>query len=181
MTGVQTCALPISVFGSIIGYSAYSYALRHLPSAVVSLYAYANPVFAVVLGALILGEPLGARVAVSAALVLCGSAVVQARQLSVLAASVGRGLRRALVPALLLAMASGSASAQQAAPASQPSLARATFRFFAGGAAGLALHESGHLVTALATGTTPGIEGVRGGGIPFSRLPTAPSRHPRSS
>ena len=39
------------VVGSIVGYSAYAFALKHLPVATVSLYAYANPVIAVVLGA----------------------------------------------------------------------------------------------------------------------------------
>ena len=49
------------VFGSIVGFSAYAYALKHLPVATVSLYAYANPVIAVVLGALMLAEPLDSR------------------------------------------------------------------------------------------------------------------------
>ena len=39
------------VVGSIVGFSAYAYALKHLPVATVSLYAYVNPVIAVVLTA----------------------------------------------------------------------------------------------------------------------------------
>lgn len=160
--------LYLTVFGSIVGYSAYSYALRHLPSALVSLYAYANPVFAVVLGALILGEPLGARVAIAALLVLCGSAVVQARHVTAATASLGKVFRRIVVPALVSLAAVGSAAAQQpASPPAHPSIARATVRFLAGGALGLGLHESGHLVTSVAMGTTPGVSGVRGAGIPF--------------
>src|SRR4029077_13390483 len=65
--------------GSIVGYSAYTYALKYLPTATVSLYAYANPVIAVVLGALMLGEPFGARVIGASAMVLTGSALVQWR------------------------------------------------------------------------------------------------------
>jgi drug/metabolite transporter (DMT)-like permease len=63
--------------GSIVGYSAYIYALRHLPTATVSLYAYANPVIAMVLGALIANEPFGPRVIVASLMVLTGSALVQ--------------------------------------------------------------------------------------------------------
>src|SRR5262249_24883468 len=42
------------VAGSLGGFSAYAYALKHLPVATVSLYAYVNPVIAVILGTLIL-------------------------------------------------------------------------------------------------------------------------------
>jgi drug/metabolite transporter (DMT)-like permease len=65
------------VFGSLIGYTAYVYALKHLPVSTVSLYAYINPVIAVVLGTLLLGEPFGWRVVVAAAVVLGGVAVVR--------------------------------------------------------------------------------------------------------
>jgi drug/metabolite transporter (DMT)-like permease len=43
----------------------------------VALYAYVNPVIAVTLGAIVLGEPFGARVVMGAALVLIGIAVVR--------------------------------------------------------------------------------------------------------
>jgi len=62
--------------GSIAAYSAYLYALKHLPVATVSLYAYVNPVIAVVLGALVLGEPLDPRIAVAGATVLVGMMLV---------------------------------------------------------------------------------------------------------
>jgi len=67
----------LTIFGSIVGYSAYTYALKYLPTATVSLYAYANPVIAVVLGAALLGEPFGVRVVGSTVMVLAGSALVQ--------------------------------------------------------------------------------------------------------
>jgi drug/metabolite transporter (DMT)-like permease len=63
--------------GSIGGFVAYIYALRHLPVSTVSLYAYINPVIAVVLGALILGEPFGVRIVLASALVLAGLAMVR--------------------------------------------------------------------------------------------------------
>ena len=65
------------VAGSIGGFLAYAYALRHLPISTVSLYAYFNPVIAVVLGSIILDEPLGARIAAAAGLVLLGVAIVR--------------------------------------------------------------------------------------------------------
>ena len=67
----------LTLVGSIVGYSAYTYALKHLPTATVSLYAYVNPIIAIVLGALLLGEPFGPRVVFASLLVLGGSALVQ--------------------------------------------------------------------------------------------------------
>jgi len=58
------------VFGSILGYSAYTYALRHASPTIVGTYAYVNPVIAVVLGWLILREPVSPRTLVAMALIL---------------------------------------------------------------------------------------------------------------
>jgi len=69
----------LTLVGSIVGYSAYIYALKYLPTATVSLYAYANPIIAMVLGAMLLGEPFGPRVMVASGMVLTGSALVQWR------------------------------------------------------------------------------------------------------
>lgn len=63
--------------GAIAGFSAYAYALKHLPVATVSLYAYVNPIIAVVLGTLILHEPFNARMALAAAIVLTGVMLVR--------------------------------------------------------------------------------------------------------
>jgi len=65
------------VVGAIGGFSAYAYALKHLPVATVSLYAYVNPIIAVLLGTLVLGEPLSPRIALAGAIVLVGSALVR--------------------------------------------------------------------------------------------------------
>ena len=65
------------LFGSIAGFSAYAYALKHLPVTIVSLYAYVNPVIAVLLGTLLLGEPLSPRLALAGAIVLAGMALVR--------------------------------------------------------------------------------------------------------
>ena len=63
--------------GSIVGYSGYVYALKYLPIATVTLYAYVNPIIAVSLGSLLLDEPFGMRTVAAAALVLTGIAIVR--------------------------------------------------------------------------------------------------------
>jgi drug/metabolite transporter (DMT)-like permease len=62
--------------GSLIGFVAYTYALRHLPMSVVSLYPYVNPVVAVILGTWLLREPLGWRTVAAIVVILAGSAIV---------------------------------------------------------------------------------------------------------
>lgn len=44
--------------GSVLAYTAYMYALKHLPVGVVMIYAYINPLVAVLLGWQLAGEPL---------------------------------------------------------------------------------------------------------------------------
>jgi drug/metabolite transporter (DMT)-like permease len=65
--------------GSIVAYSAYIYTLKHLPVSTISLYSYINPVIAMVLGSLVLAEPLGLRTALASAIVLAGVALVRGR------------------------------------------------------------------------------------------------------
>jgi drug/metabolite transporter (DMT)-like permease len=68
------------VAGAMIGYTAFAYAVRTLPTATVATYGYVNPVVAVILGALILHEPVtgrllagGMAVIASVVLILIGS------------------------------------------------------------------------------------------------------------
>ena len=56
--------------GSLLAFTAYGYALSRLPLATVSTYAYVNPVVAVVLGAVLLGEHLTVNEVVGTALVV---------------------------------------------------------------------------------------------------------------
>jgi drug/metabolite transporter (DMT)-like permease len=56
--------------GSILAFTAYGYALSHLPVATVSTYAYVNPVVAVLAGIVFLGEQFTVREGAGAALVL---------------------------------------------------------------------------------------------------------------
>ncbi|MBI4874354.1 MAG: EamA family transporter [Acidobacteria bacterium] len=69
--------LYLVLFGSIVGYSAYIYAMDRLPVAVVSIYTYINPVVAVFLGWLFYREPFGAREAAAMAIIFAGVAVVK--------------------------------------------------------------------------------------------------------
>jgi drug/metabolite transporter (DMT)-like permease len=71
--------LYLSIAGSLVAYSAYIYAIQHLPLQLVSLYAYINPMIAVALGTLLLNEPLSARILIAAALVLTGTWIVGKR------------------------------------------------------------------------------------------------------
>jgi drug/metabolite transporter (DMT)-like permease len=63
--------------GSIAAYSAYLYALKHLPVSTVSLYAYVNPIIAVSLGTALLDEPFSPRIAVAGCVVLVGMLLVR--------------------------------------------------------------------------------------------------------
>ena len=67
----------LTVFGSILAYSAYVYALAHMRTTHSSLYAYVNPVVAVILGWLILNEPLTIVSIVAMCVILSGVALVQ--------------------------------------------------------------------------------------------------------
>lgn len=64
-------------FGSLVGYSSYSYAMDRLPVAIVSIYPYVNAVVAVFLGWLFYREPFGAREAVSMAIIFASVAAVK--------------------------------------------------------------------------------------------------------
>ena len=65
------------IFGSLVGYSAYTYIVQKLPLSLVAMHSYINPLIAVILGWFILSEPLNGRVALSAAIILSGVALVK--------------------------------------------------------------------------------------------------------
>jgi len=62
--------LYLAVFGSILGFTAYTYLLRHVQPARVATYAYVNPVIAVILGWIFAHEAVSARMLVAAAIIL---------------------------------------------------------------------------------------------------------------
>lgn len=71
--------LYLSIAGSLVAYSAYIYAIQHLPLQLVSLYAYINPMIAVGLGTLLLSEPFSTRILIAAVLVFGGTWIVGRR------------------------------------------------------------------------------------------------------
>jgi drug/metabolite transporter (DMT)-like permease len=64
------------VFGSLVAFTAYSWLLQHWPISRVATYAYVNPVVAVILGAVILGERITPPVLVGGAIIVLGVALV---------------------------------------------------------------------------------------------------------
>lgn len=69
--------LYLVVLGSLVAFSAYTWLLRVAAPALVGTYAYVNPVVAVLLGWALAGEPLDARTAIGASIVLASVAVVR--------------------------------------------------------------------------------------------------------
>ena len=69
--------LYLVMFGSIVGYSAYIFALDRLPVAIASIYPYVNSVVAVTLGWLFYREPFGMREAAAMAIIFAGVALVK--------------------------------------------------------------------------------------------------------
>jgi len=66
----------LCVFGSVVGFSAFSYLLSHTRPAVATSYAYVNPVIAVLLGIVFAGEHIGAESVLGAVVVLVAVVVV---------------------------------------------------------------------------------------------------------
>ena len=68
------------LFGSLVAFSAYTWLLQNAPVSLVSTYAFVNPVVAVVLGALVLGEAITANVLIGAAVIVVAVAFIVFRQ-----------------------------------------------------------------------------------------------------
>lgn len=70
----------LSILGSLVGYSAYGWLLRHDTPERATTYAYVNPVVAVLLGALLADEPMTANVVVAGGLIVVGVALIVRRR-----------------------------------------------------------------------------------------------------
>lgn len=70
--------LYLAVFGSLVGFTAYAWLLRNAPISKVVTHQYVNPLVAIALGALLLGEQLTLAVGLGAALIV-GSVFVAVR------------------------------------------------------------------------------------------------------
>ena len=68
--------LYLITFGSIVAYSAYSWWLLHVRPALATSYAYVNPPIAVLLGMLVLGEYVDARMVGAMVVILLGVLII---------------------------------------------------------------------------------------------------------
>ncbi len=66
----------LGIFGSIIGFTAYTYLLRVSRPAVATSYAYVNPALAVVAGATLGGERLGPEMVVALLVIVAATVLV---------------------------------------------------------------------------------------------------------
>ena len=64
------------LIGSVVAYACYTYVLRKLPMTIVSLYAYINPIVAVLLGWLVLDEKLNMQIGISILVTVTGIYIV---------------------------------------------------------------------------------------------------------
>jgi len=64
------------VVGSLVGYSTFVWLMKHSTPARVSTYAYVNPLVAVLLGWLVLGEPVTGRVLTAAAVIVASVVII---------------------------------------------------------------------------------------------------------
>ena len=80
-TGVNISSIPANswwamgyliIIGSVLTFIAFIYMLQRLPPEINSIYAYINPIVAVLLGAIIYGEPLTTAIAIGGSITLCG-------------------------------------------------------------------------------------------------------------
>jgi drug/metabolite transporter (DMT)-like permease len=66
----------LTVFGSLLAFTAYIWVLGNAPTSLVSTYAYVNPVVAVFLGWLLLAEPVTPRMVVAGGIILAAVALI---------------------------------------------------------------------------------------------------------
>jgi drug/metabolite transporter (DMT)-like permease len=80
-TGVSITSIPanswwaigyLTIIGSVLTFIAFIYMLQRLPPEINSIYAYVNPIVAVLLGAIIFGEPLTISIAIGGLITLGG-------------------------------------------------------------------------------------------------------------
>src|SRR3954464_565451 len=64
------------VFGSMVAYTAYVWLLGNAPLSLVTTYAYVNPLVAVLLGVVLLGEAFTARTGIATVVIVAGVALI---------------------------------------------------------------------------------------------------------
>ena len=66
----------LTIIGSLLAFTAYGWLLRVAPLPLIATYAYVNPIVAVILGAIVLSEPIEPRTLVAGAVIVVGVAVI---------------------------------------------------------------------------------------------------------
>jgi drug/metabolite transporter (DMT)-like permease len=66
----------LTVIGSLLAFTAYGWLLRVAPLPLIATYAYVNPIVAVILGALVLREPIEPRTLVAGAVIIAAVAII---------------------------------------------------------------------------------------------------------
>ena len=66
----------LAIFGSVVGYIAYSYLMTQWPSTKVAVLSYVNVVVALFLGWLVLDEKITLRIVMATLLIICGVVIV---------------------------------------------------------------------------------------------------------
>ncbi len=70
--GAWLAAIYMALFPSVVAYLIYYHALAHMAASRVSAFSYLQPVFATIMGVVLLGESLGAPVIAGGAVILAG-------------------------------------------------------------------------------------------------------------
>jgi len=81
--------------GSLVGFSTYVWLVKHSTPARVSTYAYVNPVVAVFLGWLLLGEPINSRTMVSSVIIVAAVVIITIQKNRPAAVSAAAALKPA--------------------------------------------------------------------------------------
>jgi drug/metabolite transporter (DMT)-like permease len=151
----------LTLIGSLLGFTVFAWLLRVAPLPKLSTYAYVNPIVAVILGAIILGEPITPRT------VLAGGVIVAAVALIITAR--GRAGRRAAADERRLS----EAIADERAGSTEP--VGAADRAGAGDRAGTAGRPPVAVGRAGAVDRLPADAGVAGAGPPAESLAPPPA------
>jgi drug/metabolite transporter (DMT)-like permease len=114
--------------GSFVGYTTYAWLIRVAPLSRVSTYAYVNPVVAVILGWLVLNEPLSPRTIVASVVIIAAVVLIvtaRGRTSDVVTEAQGEVPEHVGAPPVVAGAATPSATTSATSASSRPEAARA--------------------------------------------------------
>lgn len=71
-----TAIVYLTIVGSLLAFTVYGWLLRVAPLPLIATYAYVNPIVAVILGAIILGEPIEPRTVLAGGVIVAAVALI---------------------------------------------------------------------------------------------------------